>query len=98
MSIHRHAAKRDSNEPAIIKALELCGASVQQLSGKGVPDLLVGIGGTINALVEVKDPKKGKLTPDQLDWHETWNGAPVKVLTSADQAVEWLENLREKTP
>lgn len=62
MSIHRRAARRDSNEVAIVAALTAAGASVTHLSAPGVPDLLVGIGGR-TYLLEVKaplGPKGGK--------------------------------------
>lgn len=41
MSLKRYAAKRDSNEAPIVKALRKAGASVMHLSEKGAPDLLV---------------------------------------------------------
>lgn len=40
MSLNRYAAKRDENEGEIVKALRTI-RHVTQLSGKGVPDLLV---------------------------------------------------------
>lgn len=51
----RRAAKRDESEPAIVKALEAVGASVQRLNAGGVPDLLVGWRGKM-WLLEVKLP------------------------------------------
>lgn len=85
MTIHRTAAKRDKNEREIIDALRACGCSVQQLSIKGVPDLLVGFtdpysGKKITMLIEVKD-KGGKLTPDEIAWHEQWQGGLYIVYT-----------------
>ena len=72
MSIHRTAAKRDSNERPIIDGLEGVGATVVQLSVKGVCDLLVGFR-EVNYLIEVKQDK-GKLTPDQDTFFEWWQG------------------------
>lgn len=72
MPLPKHAARRDVNEAEIIEALTRAGASVVQLSSKGVPDLLVGIDGT-NYLIEVKTPE-GKLTTDQIEFFETWRG------------------------
>lgn len=99
MSIHRQAAKRDANEPEIIAALKAAGCSVQQLSGKGIPDLLVGMteyyeltcpDGTVNfdrrivnLLMEVKAPK-AKLTEDQATWHSEWRGQVVIVRSIED--------------
>ena len=91
MSIHRKAAKRDAVEPAIVQTLVGMGASVTKLSAKGVPDLLVGIRGR-TFLVEAKSDK-GKLTPDQVEWHENWRGAQVVILRSDDEAEAWVNGL-----
>ena len=81
--------QRDANEPQIIKALEMAGATVEPLpTGKGVPDLLVGYRG-INILMEVKkEVVKGKvfasdvkLNAKQVIWHELWKGQVVVVRT-----------------
>ena len=54
MTIHRRAARRDSNEVEIVRALIAAGASVTHLSGvDGLPDLLVGYQGR-TVLLEVK--------------------------------------------
>jgi hypothetical protein len=86
MSINRKAARRDKNEPDIIAALLAAGASVSQLSGKGLPDLLVGYQG-INYLLEVKNPDGGKLQPDQVAFIEGWQGRPVVVVWSVADAL-----------
>lgn len=91
MSIKRYAAKRDQNEAVIIAALRQCGATVEQLDQP--VDLLVGWQG-MTAIAEIKKPKRGKLTPGQKTFLETWQGSPVAILTSADQAVLWLKSLR----
>jgi hypothetical protein len=56
--------------------------------GKGCPDLLVGRGG-VNYLCEVK-ATKGKLTPEQEQFLNQWQGT-VTILT-----LELLEALLEK--
>jgi Holliday junction resolvase len=69
----RRAAKRDSTEPEIIKALEAHGCGVTQLSQEGVPDLICSYNGRW-FLVECKS-EKGKLTEDQADFmskHDAW--------------------------
>lgn len=71
-TMNRRAAKRDANEGDIIKALRKAGASVTQLSDRGVPDLLVGFAGT-NYLMEVKMPKGG-LTEDEQTFFDGWKG------------------------
>jgi Holliday junction resolvase len=83
----RRAARTDSNQEAIVAALRAAGASVQSLAavGKGVPDLLVGIGGS-NYLLECKrqreDRKKAPdLTEDQVTWMKNWRGTVHVVLT-----------------
>ncbi len=63
MSINRYNPQRDSNEPEIIKAYESLGCSVHQVSGTGVPDLLIGYK-KFCAVAEVKT-KKGKLHKEQ---------------------------------
>ncbi|WEI20103.1 hypothetical protein PY247_10500 [Acinetobacter proteolyticus] len=59
---------------------------------KGCPDLLVGFRG-VNWLLEIKDGQKvksaRKLTPDQVEWHESWRGR-VYIVESVDQAISLL--------
>jgi Holliday junction resolvase len=88
MSIYRAAAKRDKNEPEIIAALLAVGASVSQLSGRGLPDLLVGFKG-VNYLLEVKNKESGgKLKPDQVEFIASWQGRPVVVVWNVDDALK----------
>ncbi len=75
----RYAAKVDENQPEIVKALRNVGATVTptHAAGGGFPDLVVGFRG-VNFLLEIKDdakpPSKQKLTPDQEQWHGSWQG------------------------
>jgi len=85
MSVRRRAPRRDNNEREIIDTLRAVGATVQQLSAKGVPDLLVGFDGE-NYLLEVKAVKYGKLTEDEAAWHEAWAGS-VQVVRTPDEAL-----------
>lgn len=91
--IHR-AKRRDTCEKAIIQALRDAGASVSQLDGTGLPDLLVGYRGR-TFLLEAKDDhgkfkiggKKSAsgLRESQEKWWSTWKGAaPVVVTTPAE--------------
>ena len=86
----RRAPRRDDNEPAIIEALRGVGASVTQLDGAGVPDLVVGWRGK-TYLIEVKDgskaPSKRRLTPAQRDWHAAWRGGSLAVVVDVDAAL-----------
>jgi Holliday junction resolvase len=79
----------DENHRKIVKMLRLSGATVQSLAdvGKGCPDILVGRGGK-NYLFEIKQSEKSKLTPAEEEWHDRWRGAPVRVITTADEALE----------
>lgn len=85
MSIHRRAAKRDGNERLIVEALRQVGATVQQLSVKGAPDLLVGFRAR-TYLLETKT-NKGRLTPAQVEWRLWWSGHEVTVVRSVDEAL-----------
>lgn len=85
MSIHRRAAKRDSNEPAIINALKYAGARVWQISAPGVPDLLVSFRGE-TFLLETK-ARGGRLTDEQKYFFETWTGGAVAIVRSVDDAL-----------
>lgn len=94
------ASRIDANQPAIVKALEAAGVSVQPLSliGKGCPDLLAGFNG-LTVLIEVKrdysydrGPRGvehviGKLTPDQERWHREWKGQPVVIARTPAEAL-----------
>jgi hypothetical protein len=90
----RRAARRDENEAAIVEALRKAGAYVQPISGKDVPDLLVGFAGK-TFLFEVKRPagKKGgtshrNLLPGQERFHQQWRGGLVSVVRSPVDALK----------
>lgn len=89
----RHAARRDKNESEIIKALRtIPGLSVAEISQKAIPDLLIGWhdkdGNPANFLIEIKD-KYGKLTPDQVEFHTSWQGQ-IAVCRSLEEVLEVL--------
>ena len=95
----RRAAKVDANHGEIVEALlSVSGVKVHSLAGVGCgcPDLLVGARG-LTYLCEVKDglktPSRRSLTPDQVQWIERWNGAPVIILTDTDQAKSWARRI-----
>lgn len=89
MSLHRRNPRRDGNERPIIDVLEARGFSVTQISGKGVPDLIVGDGRTGKMwLVEVKQPK-GCYKPAQNEWRIKWTGPPPVCLRSVDDALKF---------
>ncbi len=83
----RHAAKRDTTEPAIIAALQRAGWSVIRLSDTGAPDLLAIRHGVVRP-VECKSPG-GALTPAQRKAFLSWAaaGLPVTVAYTPDEAI-----------
>jgi hypothetical protein len=104
MSIHRRAARRDANEAEIIAALRAVGATVQQLSGEDVPDLLVGFRG-VDYLVEVKmplGPKGGAsdrvLSEGQATWHAAWRGRPPVVVRAVEEALAAIGAVARPAP
>lgn len=95
-----HPPRVDKGQRAIIQALELSGANVEDISGvgKGCPDLLVGVGSDL-FLVEVKAPegprggksKAGqKLNDIQLAWKRKWEKAPVYVIRTPEEAIDLI--------
>jgi hypothetical protein len=97
----KFAKQRDSNEPAIVRALQEVGATVTRLGDAGVPDLLVGWRGR-TFLIEVKLPLgarggmperrdheggRGDLTAAQVKWWDSWKGAPAVVVRSPFEAL-----------
>lgn len=97
----RRAAKRDANEREIIDALESAGAAVAQLSGEGIPDLLVSYRNDLT-LLEVKDRGKPTrvahrrnrdgtmspaLMPAQVVWWKRWNGKPPVIVCTPEEAL-----------
>lgn len=82
----RRAAKVDDNQKQIVSELRQLGASVAVTSavGKGFPDLIVGFQG-VTYLVEVKQKGAEKrLSKEQIDFHESWRGSSVLIITSTD--------------
>ncbi len=72
----RRAAKIDTNQPAIVADIRALGWTVQHLHmvGKGCPDIMVGAKGK-NYLFEIKNPEYDcKLTDDEQEWHDVWQG------------------------
>ena len=94
----RRAAKVDANHAEVVAALRQIGCRVQDLSGVGggCPDLLVGWRGRL-VLIEVKDgrkpPSARALTRDQVEWHQRWQGLPVRVATGPLEAVAVMSEL-----
>jgi hypothetical protein len=89
VSLRRHAASRDANEPEIVQTFESCGWVVARLSDPGIPDLLCARPKKL-ILVEVKMPGQ-KLTEAQKLFWATWPH-PIHVVRSVEEAqavAEW---------
>jgi Holliday junction resolvase len=84
----RTKGRTDANQTVIVETLRAIGASVISLAniGNGCPDLLVGYHGK-TYLLEVKTPC-GKLTPDQVEFIDRWDGADVVIVRSPGYAIE----------
>jgi len=86
----RFAARTDSNQTAIVKALRKAGCNVLSLAslGAGCPDLIIHLAGVLT-MIEIKDGAKSasrrKLTPHQVRFHRDW---PVQVVTNEMEALE----------
>ena len=90
----RRAARVDSNQPDIVKALRKIGAEVTHLHrvGKGVSDLLVSYRQKWFVLeCKAKDPND--LTPDQRVWIGAQK-APVYTVCSPLEAVAFLQDVK----
>lgn len=80
----------DNNHLEIVEALREVGATVQSLAsiGRGCPDLLVGYHNK-TYLFEVKSGNNG-LTSMEVKWIAGWEGRGVKIVRSAEQAIELI--------
>lgn len=87
----RRAARVDANQSEIVRDLRKLGCSVLDLSavGKGCPDILVSRQGR-SVLMEIKDgnkpPSARKLRPQQITFHNAWQGEVV-VVNDVDEAL-----------
>lgn len=96
----RRAAKVDDNHAEIRRAYRHLGCTVKDthMIGQGFPDMIVALFG-FNELVEVKDgskiPSKRKLTPDEIEFHNTWN-SKVWIIESVDDVVRHVEDIRKR--
>ena len=89
--------KRDANHGDVVEVLKAFGFSVYDAAhaGRDFPDLVVGLDGMTD-LVEIKAGVKAKLTDGQKDFAATWRGAPVVVLHSRAEAIEWATRTRHE--
>lgn len=90
VSLNRRNPKRDANETEIMQAFHHAGCWVTQLSGAGIPDLLVCYEGRL-LLVEVKMPG-GLFTKSQQHSFEDMacNDVPLFVVRSVEDIPQTL--------
>lgn len=90
-------AASDANEKLIVDALRKMGCSVERIRSLrgGCPDLLIGLDGK-NYLVEVKQPKTGRLSAAQIKWHSEWNGGAPLVVRAVDDVILFVNLLRKR--
>jgi hypothetical protein len=94
----RVRARKDSNHVAIVKAFRDMGVSVHDTAqlGAGFPDIAIGIG-KVNILIEVKDgqkpPSARKLTPDEVKFHDEWQGW-IEIVCSVDDVINLVNRIR----
>lgn len=81
------AARTDTTQAAIVRALRQAGCSVLVLraSEVGVPDLAVGRN-RLTYFLEVKSPGE-RPRQSQIAWHARWRGSPVAVVRTVEQAL-----------
>lgn len=86
----KYAHKRDGNEHAIRRTLEAVGFQIVQLSATGLPDLIVnGVnqqGMPDSWFMEVKSAK-GQLTDAQNDTLNNWQGKPIHIVRTEEEAL-----------
>ena len=87
MSLRRHNARRDANEPEIVEALQAAGASVYRLDQP--TDAVIGYRGK-TLLIEIKMPGKD-LNENQKRFFAQWKGQTPPILRSVDDALKLLE-------
>ena len=89
----RRAARRDSNEGDIIKAMREAGAYVKVINDEGLFDLLVSYRGK-TLLIEIKDgsrpPSARRLTDAEQKFHDEWPGDNLHIVNSVEEALALL--------
>jgi hypothetical protein len=97
----RRAARRDTGEQDIIKAMRAEGAYVKVINDEGLFDLLVAYTGPSGfqhtLLIEVKDgskpPSARRLTPAEQKFHDEWPLSNLFIIISPEDAVALLRSL-----
>lgn len=96
----RYRTRADANQKEIDRALRSVGASVVSLGnvGKGCPDRLVGFRGKMylmetknksrSAKYSIKDRENHMRSPDQIKFHQEWQGGEIFIVYSPDEALK----------
>lgn len=93
MSLHRHAAKRDDAEGAIVATWAAMGAHSEAISGKGLPDRLVFWKNAV-MLAETKSGKRGLTSAQVKKFSELHRKSIcVWVVRTAEEARRMLTSL-----
>ena len=89
--------KPDANHAEIVRILRRCGCMVAdtKMVGSGFPDIVAwNPRNNILVMLEIKDgnkpPSKQKLTKAEEQFHADWDGAPVFVVNSSEEAMQVL--------
>ena len=96
----RFKGRRDDNHDTIRKAFQDMGCTVWDTAdlGCGAPDMVVGVTGLVNELVEVKDgskpPSRRQLTPDEQEFHRDWRGRAPVIVESEQDAIDLVNRCR----
>lgn len=90
----RRAARRDSNEGDIVKAMREAGACVKVINDEGTFDLLCYYNGH-TLLLEIKDgakpPSARRLTDAEQKFHDEWPGDNLHIINSVQEALDLLK-------
>lgn len=97
----RQRARRDNNHDDIVRVFEDMRASWLDLSNMaGALDGIVGVNG-IDQRIEIKNPNalRGRkaaleLTPAEVEEFQRWKGRKPVVVTSVDEAIQLINQLR----
>lgn len=90
----RKYGKVDLNQNEIMRAFQKFGTTTSLASvGGGVPDIIFGYRKR-NYMIEIKNGKTSKLTPDQEVFFDTWCGQCC-IIRSVDEAIQFVKSLGE---
>jgi len=86
VSNRAHRARRDTSEPEVTRALDVCGYRCKKLAQKGIPDLLVWHPRSRRVWLAECKTGNGKLRETQ-DWAAL--GLHVEIFRCAEDVFSW---------